>query len=403
MPEKTVLFVDDEPRILQGLRRMLHPLSREWNLLFADSGEAAMRLLEQTDVTAVVSDMRMPGMNGFTLLRSIGSRYPHIVRVLLTGQPDKEMYCDVMAMSHYFLWKPAQYQDLKKLLETIGNLSDTLGDQRLRQIIGGIRTLPVLPSAFQELTALMDNPDSRMEEVVAILERDISMAAQILKLVNSAYFGLSRRVSTLKEAISFLGLDILRQLVLMQHLFARIPESEVRRFRIDRLWQHSFCTATLAKDIIENSPVKCKNLSNVAYLAGLLHDIGKLVLFFYLPEASAEAREKLAFKEAKTSDETAEFGADHTAIGGYLTSLWGMPHAITEAVTMHHAEHLDETAMRISPVLAAVWHADRICRGKQVPEGQHRELTQKWRQIIDHRCDGSVEPAAASAEVGPET
>jgi len=383
MTKKTILFVDDEPNILSGLRRMLYPLLKDWNMLFVEDGVKALEILEKSDVNVLVSDMRMPGMNGFELLQTVRKRFPRIIRVMLTGQPDKDVYCEVMTISHYFLWKPAKYEDLKGLFDSIRDLEVSLHDKKLIQLIGGINSLPSLPPLFDRLMELIESQETNTNQIAAVINEDIAMAAQILKLVNSAFFSLSRRIETIQEAVSYLGLDILRQLVLAQHLFAQCSAQERTTFKLDELWQHSLCTATLAKAIAENGNV-CGTIGNSAYLAGLLHEIGKLILMRHLPEIYTEILQEVQQQgKSQVQAESERLGTNHAIIGGYLTSLWGLPHNITEAVSLHHDTHPSLEISKMSPVLEAVWHANRICRGDCSQFEKYQGVIAKWQHIFN--------------------
>ena len=383
MGRKTILFVDDEPKILKGLQRILYPLKKEWNILLAESGAQALELLEQNPVDVVVSDMRMPVMNGMQLLSIIQKRYPKIVRVMLTGQPDRDMYCEVMTVSHYFIWKPASYEDLKALFEGIRELDAHLHDEKLLGLIGGMTSLPSLPALYVKLTEMLKNEESTTAEIAEIIEQDMAMTAQILKLVNSAFFGLSRRLNSLQEAVSYLGVDILRQLVLVHHLFSECSQSEVCRYHLETLWDHSLCTANLAREIAvsnENADFIC----NSAYLAGLLHDIGKLVLIRHLPGVYKEIIEEVKQGASQEIAENNKVGTNHAVIGGYLSLLWGLPYTVTQGITCHHQPSIAVEIEKFSPIAEAVWHANRLCKGDSSQSEKYQQLAQKWQEYA-HR------------------
>jgi len=378
--KRTVLFVDDEPMILNGLRRMLHPLQPNWTMLFADSAAKALELLDEQEITVVISDMRMPGMNGFELLKIICRQWPQVIRVMLTGQPDKDIYCEVMTVSHYFMWKPARFEDFRLLLDTIHNLDAALHDPKLTQLFDGIASLPSLPPLFHRLTDLIEHQQTTVAQLAAVLSEDVAMAMQILKLANSAYFSPTPDIETIEDAVACLGLDALQHLVLTQHLFSQCSDAEHAAYQLDQLWRHSLHTATLAKVIaatLSNDQVTQNN----AYIAGLLHEIGKLVLIRHLPEVySAVLRQVQEQGLSQIEAESALIGVNHAVIGGYLTTLWGLPRPIVEAVTMHRFAPVPST-VKISPVLEAVWHADRICHGDYSQSAQYQDVAEKWRLL----------------------
>jgi len=376
--KKTVVFVDDEPKILKGLRRTLDPLRDDWEMLFAESGAQALEILGQTKVTALITDMRMPGMSGFELLQTVHQSFPSVIRAILTGQPDRKDFSQIMAVSHYLLWKPAKFEELNVLLNIIKDTCNSLHDENLLQLVGGINCLPSLPPLYNRLIHLIEDQMASSAIIAAIIEEDMSMTAQVLKLVNSAYFNVKRRVESIQDAISYLGMDILSQLVLAQNLFSQCSEQESRTFRLAELWQHSLCTASMAKAIASSMENKSAFMANRAYLAGLLHDIGKLVLIRHLPDTYIKILQHVQ-QSGKSQIEVEDelLGVDHAVIGGYLIALWGLPHNIVEATTLHHRTSMRVDLGKVSPVLEAVWHANRICHGDCTQSQKYQEIIER--------------------------
>lgn len=381
MEKKNILFVDDEVKILRGLRRMLYPLQSEWNMFFAESGQQALDCFEKHDIAVLISDMRMPHMNGFELLQVVRERYPDSIRVMLTGQPDRGLYSDAIEVSHYFLWKPAKLEDLQLLLRGFQNFDRLIHNDSLKNLIKGLSSLPTLPDLFHRLTELLDQPEVENKDIVAIISKDMAMTAQIFKLVNSVFFGISRRIDSLDEAIAYLGLDTIRNLVLIHHLFTPFSKEDVVKFKIDKIWQHSFSTALLAKMIASTmnneTPVK-----NNAYIAGLLHDIGKLVLIQHFPEQYMQILQKAEQESVnQVIIEQEYFGTDHAAIGGFLIKLWGLPSSIAEAVAMHHNKTTTDLSV-LMPILESAYHANRITHGDYSQSSEFRQLGESL-----NRCD----------------
>ena len=113
MDKRKILFVDDEPNILQGLRRMLHSMRRDWDMEFAESGQQALELLNNSHFDVVVTDMRMPGMNGLELLNEIKRLYPEVIRIVLSGQASKEIIIQSVGPIHQYLSKPTNSYKMK--------------------------------------------------------------------------------------------------------------------------------------------------------------------------------------------------------------------------------------------------------------------------------------------------
>lgn len=385
MTRKRVLFVDDELKILKALRRVLYPIQTDWDMFFAESGTEALALLSQAHVDLLVTDMRMPGMNGLTLLKESKRLHPRTIRVMLTGQPSRELFCEVLTVCHYFLWKPVDNQDLINLLTGIAAMDDSLQDERLLGLIGGMSSLPSLPALYVRLTDLLGREDSDVSQIAAVVAEDMAMAAQVLKMVNSAYFRVSREFSSLEEAVAYLGIDSLRQLVLVHHLFSECSGSAICKFHLEGLWAHSLCTAKLARAICESNHQN-PQMSQNAYMSGLLHDIGKLVLIRHLPEMYGQVLERCGHGHCQITCEEELLGTNHANIGGYLASLWGLPHTITQVLTFHHHDMFTEANARLYPVSEAVWHADRLCNG-------FSDRSEKYCHLLDNLSgSGKLQP-----------
>ena len=375
-----ILFVDDDPNLLRGLRRGLRPLNKEWEMFFVGSGAEALEFLLDTQVNIVVSDYRMPEMNGFELFSRIRHDYPAIVRVILTGQPDMATYAETISVCHYFLWKPIDLEVLKPLLQRIKILDTILNDGNLKRLLCGLTTLPTLPDAYLRLTQCLNDPEIDTRSIVKIVKEDMSLMMQILKLVNSASFGLVRKINNLDEAIQYLGLNTLRSLVLAHKIFSITTLEENTEFGLQDLWQHSLCVSRLA-DALKRHDSHEKTMVAYAAIGGLLHDIGKLVMAHCLPEEYRQVHALVAEQQISYSEaECQVLGADHAAIGGYLAALWGLPYPIVEAISLHDKEpfvDLDDLA----GISTVVWHANQICQGNVSGSEEQWQLLRKNPEI----------------------
>lgn len=203
----SVLFVDDEPHVLQGLQRMMRSMRQEWEIITAGGGLEALDLLSRKPVDVVVTDMRMPGMDGTQLLNEIKNSYPQIVRIILSGQSDREMILKSVRPAHQYLAKPCNDEILKSTIERSCWLRDLLADNSLKQLISRIDSLPSLPTLYLEILRELESPYSSMQKIGEIISRDIGMTAKILQMVNSAFFGFRRHIASPAEAAELLGLE----------------------------------------------------------------------------------------------------------------------------------------------------------------------------------------------------
>ena len=336
-PVLRVLFVDDEPRVIDGLQRMLRPLRAEWDMHFVESGPAALGLMEKKAFDVVVSDMRMPVMNGAELLTEVMKRYPSTVRIILSGQADIDLVQRTVGPTHQYLSKPCDADTLKATVHRASVLRSLLNSQKLRLLTGRMTSMPSLPSLYLELVQLIQNPKTSLKDIGSLVAKDLGMTVKILQLVNSAFFGLRRNVADPGEAASLLGIETIQSLVLSVHAFARLEVVDNEHFSADRLWQHSMTTALLAKRIAASQEVTRMQVEE-SYMAGMLHDIGRLVLAANLPEQYGDMVGQ-AKREGRRLIEVEQevLGATHAEIGAYLLGLWGISDPIVEAVAYHHA------------------------------------------------------------------
>ncbi len=334
--KKRILFVDDEPNVLQGLQRMLRPLRNEWDMDFAGGGEEALSKMEQCPFDVVVSDMRMPGMNGAQLLQEVAKRYPNTVRIVLSGHSEREYILQLVTTTHQYLAKPCDAETIKDTINRACALRDLMTSRELSGVVSQIKSLPSLPSLYMRIVEILQSDDPSLQKIGEIITEDIAMSAKVLQLVNSSFFGIARRISNPAQAVMFLGLETVKALVLSVHIFAKWDSAKVKGFDVERLWQHSVMVGAMAKQLAEKEGLSQREVDE-AFTAGLLHDVGKLILASSLPtdyqKVLADARtQHIALFEA----EEKTFGATHAEVGAYLLGLWGLPTTIVEAVAWHH-------------------------------------------------------------------
>ena len=285
-----VLFVDDEPRVLEGLKRMLRPKRNEWQMTFVGSAQAALDALKAEPCEVVVTDMRMPGMSGAELLEVVQREYPDTIRLILSGQAETESVMKALGVSHQFLSKPCDADILQGTIARAFTLRDLAGNPAVKTLVARINKLPTLPATYQRLVECLKSPNADMDDVAKIISHDPSMSARLLKVVNSAYFGLAKPVADVARAGALLGLDRIMALVLGQGIFSGGEMPQVRGFSLEALWAHSLATATAAHRIAIDEDLDKEQVA-AAFLAGMLHDIGKLVLAMGMPNEYARVLE----------------------------------------------------------------------------------------------------------------
>jgi len=330
---KRILFVDDESKILDGIRRTLHADRQRWDLQFAVGGEAALLACEAGAFDVVISDMRMPGMDGATLLGHIRDRYPSTVRIVLSGYSDGGLSTRAVAVAHRFLTKPCNGGDLQATIEKVCVLQDLFATAELRRIIGSIGELPSLSATYASLLQALRDENTSILEVAEILEHDMGMSAKVLQMVNSAFFGLAQTVTTVKSAASFLGMETIKNLALASETFrAFVPDSRIPPSVCESIQRHTQSTAA----IVAVLPVDRK-IRDVCVVSALLHDIGRLVLASKMPDQFCAILARASERGCEQFEAEEEIlGISHAEIGAYLLGLWGMPNLAVEAIAHHH-------------------------------------------------------------------
>ena len=317
---KRVLFVDDQPRVLEQLQQMLESQKDQWDMAFAPGGEAALTLLDATPFDVVVSEIAMPGMDGAALLKIVCERNPAIVRIVLSAPQEMEEALRAVPVAHQFLLKPCDPNMLRVAVERATSLSNILSNKLLANLVGSVKDLPVLPRTYLALRQKLAEPEASIVDVVRIVEQDVAISAKILQLVNSAFFGLPREVSSVRTAVGFLGIDTLQNLVLSAGVFTIFDQlARLPGFSCEELQAHSQLTTKIAGQIPASAHVR-----GVAVVAGLLHDVGKLVL---ATRAPAHFTRALEGAEAEGRPlyvvETELMGVSHAEVGAYLLGIWG--------------------------------------------------------------------------------
>lgn len=346
---KNLLFVDDEPKVLQGLQRQLHGMRREWDMHFAESGQKALEFMASHSTDVVVTDMVMPGMDGSQLLTEVMKAHPNTVRIVLSGHADREAVLRLVGPAHQYLSKPCEAGELRNAIARAFALRELLCNEQLKQLATRVKCLPSLPALHQQLTNEFLKDDPSPERIGEIISHDIGMTTKILQLVNSAFFGLPQSINHPAEAVMYLGLTTVRSLVLSLQIFSQFDQRSCEGFSLDALAHHCWMTGVFARRLAQEQR-KESSMLDQCFLAGLLHDVGQLILATGLPD---EYRDVLA--DAKTRNlpiweaEQEHFGASHADVGAYLLGLWGLPNPIIEAVAMHH-----RPAMCVSPEFSCV-------------------------------------------------
>jgi HD-like signal output (HDOD) protein len=329
---KRVLFVDDDSSILDALRNLLRKQRHEWDMVFALGGDAALSEMAKSPFDVIVSDMRMPGMDGATLLARVREEFPSTARIVLSGHAENDAVVRALPVTHQFLSKPCDAATLRGVIERTCSLHRLLESESTRAVIGKLDRLPSPPTTYRRLNDALTLKETSTRTIAAIIEEDPAMSAKILQLVNSAYFGLAHRVSSVSQAVQYLGVGVLRALALNAHVLGAVEGTTVSRATLDEVQRTSLATATIARKQIRD-----RTLADDAFTAGVVHDIGKLVVALGMPAKFREISElSRASGRGLHAVEEELLGVSHAEVGAYLLGVWGLPYTIVESTAFHH-------------------------------------------------------------------
>ena len=275
--EVNILFVDDDAQVLRGIRRLLSFVDHDWDVTFTESGSEALACMHTKNIDVIISDMRMPGMDGATLLNIVKEHHPQIIRIALSGQTSKNAILKTVGPVHQYLSKPCNAETLESTIVRVCSLRGFLTNKKLQSLISQLESLPILSSVFTDLMETLHSKDVSIKTVGEIVSRDIGMSAKILQLVNSAFFGITQPVSDITHAVILLGLETIKSLVISVKIFSQFDKIELENFSLRSLWDHSLTVGHWAKLIAQTQNADQKIIDD-ALLAGMMHDVGKLVL-----------------------------------------------------------------------------------------------------------------------------
>jgi HD-like signal output (HDOD) protein len=339
--KKRILFVEDNA-LLRQMYLMMMEGEAGWEAVGAADAREALRIMEKAPCEVVVSDLRMPGMDGIELMGAIRQLYPGSSRIILSGLSDQSEISRSLDSTHQFLSKPLDVKFLKATLSRLASLDAYLKGQRLQALVGQMRVLPSFPSIYHEIMKELGGEDPSIERLAQIIAQDPSMTAKLLQVANSAAGGRATQAGNPFDAVQFVGLSAVRSLALSAHIFRSFEHLTLKSFSLNHLWDHTVRSGRIAGVIMRAERAETADAEE-GHIAGMLHDLGKLMLADTMPERFQEAL-TLAAERGMPSDqaELEVFGAPHGGIAAYLLSLWGLPVTMVEAVAFHHSPSTSE-------------------------------------------------------------
>ena len=235
-------------------------------------------------------------------------------------------------------------------------------DNKVKMVVSNIRNLPTPPIVFNQIQKVISDPKCSANDIANILAEDPAMSVKVLKLTNSAFYGLTREVEVVREAVVIVGMEAIKNLVLSASVLDMFKSNELDQDFQEKFWRHSLATAVCCRLLARRVRARGIVDADAGFSAGLLHDVGKMVINCFLPEESKKLK---AYKQQnrQTADHVAEMealGYTHAAIGGFLAEQWKLPNKLRDAITHHHNPQESEAEGPMAYFVAIANHIAKI-------------------------------------------
>lgn len=340
-----VVVLSGDAQVLEGLRRSLRVFQNAWATHFVDTTTDALSALALHPVEALICDSKVTGLELEAFLALARERWPTVVRAVLCGTDVKpEQALRLARAAHQVLKKPLIPGQMFDLVERASLVLGLVRSERVKVVLAKLGSLPALPVTYEKLSELTSNPDVSLDEVASVVERDPAVTANVLKIINSAYFGLPRRVSSVRETVRYLGIQPLKNIVLTVEVFEGMASGPTAK----DLQMSALARACAMRELLGRTP-----LGEAAFAAGILADIGQLLIATRLPIDMAAIRKEMS-TQTQEEAERARLGSTHAELGGALLSLWNLPSSMVEAVTLHHTPPAAAATANVATALALV-------------------------------------------------
>lgn len=385
MNQRRILVVHPDAREGGVLAARLNEGNSSWRVeTVADRG-GFERILPGRPLDALVIDGSLPGVPAEALFKTASTQCPAAFRLALSGHYDQGTTLRTMGFAHQNLWQPCAPAAVQAALARAFALRDALRNDRLQLLIAQIDTLPSLPRLYLDFLDEIRRKDPSTARLSDIIRQDLSLCSKMLQLVNSAFFGLPHKIDNPEQALLYLGLEHVRALVLSIQVFSLFDRVEAKPFSLEALWEHSWRVGGLARRIASFEERPAEEVET-AFTAGLLHDLGKLVLAGGVPRTWREAIETAAARSLPLwQAERDRLGTTHAEVGAALLALWGLSDPIVEAVAFHHEPAV--CGSNSFCALTAVHAANLLVKGEAGGDSSYLESLglagrfERWREL----------------------
>ncbi len=339
-----LLFVDQEQQTLQILQKLL--LSEDWDCAFVSSAAEALDFLQTKPCDMMISDVQTARTADVHLFDEIHTHYPKIIRIYLSTYSNRDSIAKILSEGYgqQIIPKPWVDQELKEVIRSAIRQShqQKKHSDEFQALINSIPLLPSLPESYSNVRSCIVGDEIDIEKMSIFISQDVAIASALLHWANSALFGQRFQVDTLKKAIVVLGTDIVENLILSESVNRTIASElpEIDGFSFKRFKKHSIATAILSRLLIKSILPTDSIQHDRAFVAGLLHDMGKLAMASFFPKQFEEAIKMATDKKCPLpTSEIDILGTQHAEFGSFLAEWWALPPFISNAICWHHHPH----------------------------------------------------------------
>lgn len=367
---KRILCVDDEVEILRALKRVF--ILTDYEIFTASSAEEAFIIMRDNEIDMIISDMRMPEVDGYKLLSQVKMLYPDIIRIMLSGYSDEKLIIKAVQENivKSYIFKPWENKSLLGTVERIFKLHDDMKGKNIEKIVEKFHDIPTISRSYKSIKESIEE-DLDFDIIAELIERDSAITAKILRIANSAFYGIN--TADIKKAITYLGMNNIRDIVMSTSIFESFERNYKSKEIYKKIWKHSFLTNKimdyLYREVLKKPP------SEIYITAGLMHNIG-LIPFLQKFEKEMTLIFEDEYKESKLIElEEEKMGVNHRELGAYLLQWWGFPYPVVEA-TMYCTD-IDNEYLENKEVIAildiAREYAWEMIVKKVIPKKLERE------------------------------
>ncbi len=251
------------------------------------------------------------------------------------------------------------------------------------ELLIAVERMPAFPGSVQKILELSNDINCPPKDLVAVIQQDPVMTMKILRVINSAYYSLPNKINSVSQSVVYLGINTVKNLALAIAAVGALPKRSPRNFDVQQYLVHSLNTAGLARQLCTLADEGLE--PSDAYIAGLLHDFGKVVLAQYMSQEFQQIM-ALAYQCQMPLDEAERevLGIDHALIGAMLTSKWQFPYELSQCIAEHHNPEAESTLL-----LDCVRVANQISRRERLGDGRNPFRTGE--QLVSTRFGNSFE------------